>query len=259
MEAFDDVVGHHSASVGASETRDNSWEEFEDSVLAEERGKAKILSRIQTAARERGMSHNNLQEELREAEQKPSTLPRGDLRKHLFEAIPAPYPHPTNFQRVIITESGETPDRDTIVACQSLQKCLRLRERYIAAHNVVASSSPKVPFPMNNPDGFRRRAEPIYDVFGRPLPPCTDDYTVSWENGVFNVEPRLPDSNGELLPKFSSIPFNQFLSDYNYVCVESANISPPSSLSSYYLHMLLHFLSIGETNNLLWAGQVLCL
>ena len=37
-----------------------------------------------------------------------------DLRKALFESIPEPYPHSTNFQRVIISEAADDPpDFDT--------------------------------------------------------------------------------------------------------------------------------------------------
>lgn len=51
-----------------------------------------------------------------------------DLRSGLFGSIPE-YPHSSDFQRVIITESTDPVDRDTIEACRELK----------VSHRVTAS------------------------------------------------------------------------------------------------------------------------
>lgn len=225
MEAFDDLTFRYPTQQDneftASSTRDASWQEFEDSVLAEERGKAKILTTIKTAARSRGASLQNLAE-FRDLERTSSgdfgipvkdTDAKGldEVTKHLFEAIPEPYPHPIEYQKVIITETGDAADRDTISACKAIKRCMDLRTKYISAHNII--SAPKPTMQRTVTDDFSRRAQPEYNVFNRPLPPSTSDYQTFWRNGVFSVH------QGGTEPIYYAIPFEEFFADFNSVRV----------------------------------------
>lgn len=224
METFEEIsfrdLGEENEFT-ASSSRDASWQEFEDSVLAEERGKAKMLTSIKRAARSRGTSFQNLAE-LREIERgasgdfgipiKENEMNSADnTHKQLFEAILEPYPHPTDYQRVIITETGESADRDTISACKSIQKCMQLRTKYLSAHNIDAA--PKISLQRTVTDDYSRRAQPEYDVFSRPLPSMTNEFVTKWRNGVFSVfrpgdETRAP---------FTALSFEEFFTDFNYV------------------------------------------
>lgn len=227
MEAYDDLFHYPTQQdndITASSSRDASWQEYEDSVLADERGKAKILTTIKTAARSRGTSLQNLAE-FRELERTSSGdfgIPAKDsdlkgldeVTKHLFEAIPEPYPHPVEYQRVIITETGDAVDRDTIFACKALKRCMDLRTKYISAHNII--SAPKPTMQRTVTDDFSRRAQPEYNVFSRPLPPSTSEYQISWRDGVFSVY------KGGSEPTFSAIPFDEFFNDFNsvWICLD---------------------------------------
>jgi hypothetical protein len=231
MEAYDDVVTfgqtNQDNDFTASSSRDASWQEYEDSVLADEKGKAKMLTAIKSAARSRGTSLQNISE-FRELERNtmgdfgiPDKTGKAvdrerdideDVRKHLFETMPAPYPHSDDYQKVTITELGDVADRDTINACKSIKRCMELRQKYLAAHNF--SSATKPPLQRSVTDDCSRRAQPEYDVFNRPLPPATNEYQIGWRNGVFTVQQA---QLGEAAPSFSVLPFQQFFSDFNYV------------------------------------------
>lgn len=76
------------------------------------------------------ISHNLAEEE----EEDDEDAPEADVRAKLFEAIPEPYLYPTTFQRVVITETGEAPDADTIIACQKIKRCMDIREKWLSFH-----------------------------------------------------------------------------------------------------------------------------
>jgi hypothetical protein len=228
MEAYDDLTfgANHSKpnadnnEFTASSSREASWQEFEDSVLADERGKAKMLTAIKTAQRSRGTSLQNVAEfrELERATSGDFRIPENDFEtkdldevtKHLFKAMPEPYPHPVDYQRVIITETGDSVDRDTINACKSIKRCMDLRAKYINAHNTACASKPTM---QRTPtDEYRRRTQPEYDVFNRPLPPSTNEYEILYNQGVFTAKKTQLDS-----PLYSAIPFEEFFADFNFV------------------------------------------
>ena len=242
MEAFDDLYltctekGERDANwdegIGmASSPGRAEWQLFEDNVLAEARGKAKILSTIKSAMQERqgrsepGDSDEDIQDEAEKVTDGSNAAMNSeqgeDYRKHLFEAIPEPYPHPTSYQRVIITDDEDEVDRDTQTACTTLKRCIDLRTKYMDRHGVTKSSCKKALLQWQ-PGLFRRRPEPEYDVFGRALPPSTDMYTPVWENGVCRVHRRV-EGGGEggeqesLECAFDTISFQEFITDYNYV------------------------------------------
>jgi hypothetical protein len=227
MEAYDDVVTfgqtNQDNEFTASSSRDSSWQEYEDSVLADEKGKAKMLTAIKTAARSRGPSLQNINEfrELEQATMGDFGIPEktladlndfDEVRKHLFDAMPAPYPHSNDYQKVTITELGDFADRDTINACKSLKRCMEMRQKYLAAHNFSSATKPTIQRSLT--DNCSRRPQPEYDVFSRPLPPATNEYQIGWRNGVFSVQQT---QLGDAAPSFAVIPFEQFFADFNYV------------------------------------------
>ena len=57
-----------------------------------------------------------------------------DVREELFEAIPEPITRPQLYQKVVITETGEEVDQDTLLACKQLKECLNLRKKWLGAH-----------------------------------------------------------------------------------------------------------------------------
>lgn len=233
------------------------WEVFEDNVLAEARGKAKILSTIKKSMIERSDqeacdSDDDLGEESDnvelDGEATVGTEKTEDYRKHLFEAIPAPYPHPTEYQRVIITEIEEDVDRDTKTACATLKRCLDLREKYMREHRIEegpAKVKKETGSPRVQNTQFRRRAEPEYNVFDRQLPARSEEYTPVWSGGVCRVF-RRGEEGGD--PILGVIPFDEFIVDYNYVR-QSIYSGPVKSYAykrlellgaKYNLHVLLN-------------------
>jgi hypothetical protein len=229
MEAYDDLIsfgGSHKNKTennfSASSAREDSWQEYEDSVLADERGKAKMLTAIKTAQRSRGTSLQNLAE-FRELERTTSgdfRIPDNDFEakdldevtKHLFQAMPEPYPHPVDYQRVIITETGDSVDRDTVNACKSIKRCMDLRMKYMSAHN-TACQPVKPSMQRTATDEYRRRTQPEYDVFNRPLPPATNEYEILYNKGVFSAKKTEPADS----VLHSAIPFEEFFADFNFV------------------------------------------
>lgn len=229
MEAYDDLI------INKPTEDDPTWHEFSDRVLAEERDKAKLLSTIKTVARSRGPSLHSLAD-FRELERKNSgdfkiLTHESDLKddsdlQNLFSAPLEAYPHSTDYQRVIITETGESIDRDTISACKSIKKCKELREKYIQAHNLASAQRPALQRSLT--DNFSRRPQPEYDIFSRSLPNSTNDFTLSWINGVFNVKKLTPNENGEEVT-FTSTSFVEFFHDFNYV----RNVIHTGTVKSY--------------------------
>lgn len=236
MEAYDDLFmtpaergekddDWRCVSVSTPGRGREEWEEFEDNVLAEARGKAKILSTIKSAVRERndqdaldveidlGCDVVKINDDVLKSDAAE------DYRNVLFEGIPAPYPHSTAYQRVIITDGDDEVDRDTKSACSTLKRCLDLRDKYMSQHKRVPSPQRKtIPRSGSNQfHQFRRRPEPEYNVFDRELPSTTDAFRPVWENGIFNVYDGEAEVTESTKPVMGVISFSEFIIDYNYV------------------------------------------
>lgn len=190
MEAFDDLLAEERIV-------EQDWQNFGDHVKAEGDRKARVLSSIQSAMRERLDSSAALSELMHdEGDDSKSTHPSEDLRGQLFEGIPDPYPHSTKFQRVIISESGEDVDGDTVKACKVLETCMGLREKWLADCSPlrvtglnVADDAAKVPMRVlhDGEKGFRRRPHISYNVFDRKVPESSVDYSYMMVRGVYEV------------------------------------------------------------------------
>jgi hypothetical protein len=233
MEAYDDLFMTSAergekdddwrGTVGTPGLGRADWEEFEDNVLAEARGKAKILSTIKSAVKERNdQDALDIEVDLgchvvEAVDDILKTNVAEDYRTVLFEGIPAPYPHSTTYQRVIITDGDDEVDRDTKTACGILKRCLDLREKYINHHHITPSPSRKT-LARSGSNQFRRRPEPHYNVFDRELPPATDAFNPVWENGIFKVYEGGAEEDAAPTPVMGVISFSEFIVDYNYVC-----------------------------------------
>jgi hypothetical protein len=227
MEAFDDLMDTHERTVVEPD-----WQDFGDHVRAEEDRKARVLSSIQSAMRERLDSSVGLSE-LPPDEGSDLRLPLSpdDMRGLMFEGIPDPYPHSTKFQRVIISESGEEVDSDTVKACKVLDTCMGLRDKWLAdcspASHVVQDKAPmkqddlKAPLLQEGEKGFRRRPGSVYNIFDRKVPDTTDEYTYMMSRGVFEVRRIGGESRegggGDCIAR----PFEEFIADFITVSIIS--------------------------------------
>jgi hypothetical protein len=145
-------------------------------------------------------------------------------------------------------------------SCATLAKCMKLREKYQSAHPTPPQdiiprpelksilSTPLSPIKTNKQGKavFRRRLDPEYDVFSRPVPSAMQGVSYSMEEGVFHsyrtttlsrpAEPPALDLNCPSPPDlgpsdpqqapttqtvteqmYSCIPFSEFVADFGYL------------------------------------------
>ena len=124
----------------------------------------------------------------------------------LFNSIPEPYYKSENFRRLHISECAEAVTEEESTACRIIKKCLQLRKKWqLCSHYTTVDT--KVASPCNNRSEngatecftgseqsppspkpkFRRRIDPEYDVFTRPIPPATNAYSFKMVKGVMQV------------------------------------------------------------------------
>lgn len=150
-------------------------------------------------------SQIKLNQSVDELDEMEEMLPDSDLREELFGAIPEPYYQCTDFQRVHITETTEAPEQDTIDACAMLFKCMKMREKWIAAHpfppqDVLEQFSDEImtspyrkktthehPMTKLDPAHFRRRSVPPYEIFKQELPETIPDMKFKMVKGIMHV------------------------------------------------------------------------
>jgi hypothetical protein len=177
-----------------------------------------------------------------------------DVRKELFDSIPE-YPHSEDFQRVIITESSDPIDHDTILACRTLKKMIELREKWMSCHpyppqdldsdikkstmslagldisahggNQSDAGSVKRKFSDLDPSTFRRRMPPEYNIFDAPLPPSTDKYRYEFQAGLIHIHHAAASASGssqsiksepnKIASIFPVYTFDEFVRDFTTV------------------------------------------
>jgi len=146
-----------------------------------------------------------------------STMSNEDIRDELFESIPEPYEYSKDFRRVIITEIDEEVDEDTKRARINLKKCLDLREKYISQHPPAPQDQvTEFDIVENQPplryttDKFRRRKDPPYNVFSRPM--IEKDTTKKYKmlNGVIIIS-NDDETESNLFPVSS---FQDYANDF---------------------------------------------
>lgn len=213
MEDFGDRMESQERAV------ESDWQDFGDHVRAEEDRKARVLSSIQSAMRERLDSSVGLSDmKCDDGHDEMLCRSSGDMRGQLFEGIPDPYPHSTKFQRVIISESGEDLDSDTVKACKVLETCMGLREKWLAACSPVPNQRRQDEPPMPSPTadgnkGFRRRPGSVYNIFDRKVPETSDNYSYMMSRGVFEVK-KIHSSEGDDGADCVARSFEDFIADF---------------------------------------------
>ncbi len=145
-------------------------------------------------------------------------------------------------------------DEEEDQSCNVLKICVELRNKYLCAHPIppqdrieTINNSPELlKSPSKMP--FRRRQDPVYNVFNRPIPSAVFHYKYQMENGVFNVykecastDSSPPDTTTssttpasdviERVKAFEYISFKEFVKDFEYVC--KSNIAMIYAFSSY--------------------------
>ena len=91
---------------------------------------------------------------------------------------------------------------------------MHLRENYLIAHNIASATKPTLQKSIT--DNFSRRPQPEYNVFSRPLPASTNNFTTSWSNGIFSVT-KLPSQENDLPVIYTTQSFQEFFKDFNFV------------------------------------------
>jgi hypothetical protein len=118
-----------------------------------------------------------------------------DVRKLLFGEYPEPYPHSTGFQRIHVTSDDSQIDNETLYACKKLKECMFLRDKWLAQHppppQDSSDNSTVITSPLSSPASkknvFRRRLQPVYDIFNQPLPTTCTDLRYHMVRGVMVV------------------------------------------------------------------------
>lgn len=124
-------------------------------------------------------------------------------------------PEPTQFQRIVLTETDEETCIDTVHACQLLHRCMELRKKWLNKHETSLPSefSSREPVVTVVPATDKHRAEMRYEVFERTqLSLDSTEYSYSMVNGV--VEVCRVGKDKVICPFFS---FQDFLDDFNTV------------------------------------------
>jgi len=197
---------------------DEGDDSFSDHVLEQATDKARVLSAIRSFHNEmkndnndtiiEKMSSDDLSGNRDEDKMVTSIRSESDVRFSLFNSNLEPYPHSMDFRRVIITEiESEKVDPDTIAACQSLRKCLQLREKWITAHpfppqDRIYENAPQCETKDEVKD-FRRRNDPEYNIFDQSIPDSISCYKYQMEKGVINVYRNSGDVNSDNIATIS--------------------------------------------------------
>ena len=175
-----------------------------------------------------------------------------DVRDSLFADIPEPYTYSTDFQRVIITETADPTDPETKAAVAMIKTAISLRRKFLSHHppppqDLLAAdgapgSTTLVSPPAKEPDDYRRRPVPRYDIFGKPVPPAVTGMSFAMKSGVVEV------LGADQRCLFNMPPFDEFLADYKtlrQICYSGGMVSYSYKrlellLAKFNLHKLLN-------------------
>lgn len=146
---------------------------------------------------------------------------------------------------------------------------MKLRKKYLSAHpvapqdtvpsvelkSVLATPTSPVRSVKNGKAHFRRRLDPEYDIFSRPVPCALEGLSYSMIDGVFNVyrevsqpampaaykldspetDPAIPPSTQENL--YGIVPFQEFVEDFDFLR-RMISVGPVKSFSFMRLKLL---------------------
>jgi hypothetical protein len=209
------------------ENLNNTESEFIDSVQMEAESKERTLSLLTNVLKERCES---ISEEA-ESEDENNNNNNGNHAADMFTSIPLPQHLSSDFQRVTISNASESVDPDTIIACKTLLKCMKLREKWQAGYLPVTNLPSEVEIirptkismsSFRDGSNYWRRPEPIYDLFNKSIPPGTKQFSYEMINGVTHVYLKNttatsatdPSSSSNRQQLFTALSFEQFVNDF---------------------------------------------
>lgn len=123
--------------------------------------------------------------------------------------------HDLDYQRILITETSEETESDTVSACQSLHHCMSLRKKWIADLDAVSIPSREslAPSIMTIEEGVSEEDFDLpsvsYNVLHRQPSVATGEYSFQMKNGVIHIFDI--DSDERIFPVRS---FGDFVHDY---------------------------------------------
>jgi hypothetical protein len=219
-------------------TNDDGDVSFAEVITAESAAKERALKRISNANRERSASNitqlsqhdSDSEADFPLSSENPSQKRNNsfndddsdkkpfihipDVRKELFEAIPEPYYESAEFRRVMIsTIKEDIIDIDTREACKSLDKCMKIREKWMSIHPFPPQDIPSsfADEDMIHRGGFdpvspKARGYSMSTVPQTPVNPATDGNGNGNGNGKSTKGIAFPPSPGDmpLAPNSSS-------------------------------------------------------
>lgn len=159
------------------------------SVQTEGLIKGRALDKIRHTARERSCSELS-------AGEATNALRRPSVEEHsrnysvekLFEAMPDPYPHQTNYARIVIEEPADDfVEVDTLDACKKLRHCMEIREKWLSAHPPPPQDEMTADMATPKRGNLRRRPAPVYEIFEKPVPRFKIDMECQLVRGVMKV------------------------------------------------------------------------
>ena len=220
-------------------------ESFENNVLAEERRKSSALTQLRIAraqsSQSTGSLHNqsssllatvtDVSSDEDEMEDSDEEVQNENVQTAFFQSLAASYAISTDFQRVLISKTGDSVDPDTTVACTILHKCMKIREKWLGAHPGPPQDKEEAEhLPLGSPRGggkggsmYRRRADLKYDVFGEELPSSVSDKCEAhMSNGVMTIVPlntatTTEESSASTTSLYPVYSFDEYVQDFNTV------------------------------------------
>lgn len=233
-------------------------ESFENNVLAEEKRKSSALNQLKIA-RSQSIGSNQQSSLLHTVtdaaseEDDVGELSAEDQDENVqtafFQSLAASYAISTDFQRVLISRTGDEVDSDTAAACTILHKCMKIREKWIGAHpEPPQDKEPPEPVLVGSPryggkgsSMYRRRADLKYDVFDEELPCSTaHEYEAHMSNGVMQIHrvsisgESTEESTTSLFPVYS---FDEYVADF-YTVKHGVFFGPTGSYCHHNLELL---------------------
>lgn len=212
---------------------DDDDDNRESQLLADEVNKILALRRVQSVSESRRKERNHSFDNTSPVPKRftkddhdldVSHISDSDIREELFVAIPEPYGYSEDFQRLIITEAEDsTVDIDTIRARLNLKKCIELREKW-QSQNPVPPQDVNNSFdilteeckPSINATPYRRRQDPPYNIFSRPMIEKDTILKYSMVKGVVTVT-KNNDFDYTSINMFPVLSFEEYARDFKFI------------------------------------------
>lgn len=162
-------------------------------VAEDELERGNTLRKISVLARQRQKSFDDDERKVPNSPRRSSDLSAQDAKlKRLFNKDIAAYDEVADFQRVVITEAGDTYSNESKQVCRMLSDASNMRDKYISklgtdslVHWEQAIQAQHQASPASPGSRLRRRKEPKYDPFTAGDPPAASNHVYRSVDGVF--------------------------------------------------------------------------